>query len=105
MAHVAVTLRLDKSKATLESIPPIPLVRPGDTIAWTCPDGAITLSFDTKGVFEGSPKFQAAKGAQTDKGKIRADAPKNHFDCIATFNGKPMPISYGFDTSGSGGSR
>jgi hypothetical protein len=104
MPHVAVTLRLDKANDILKATPPAPVVRPGDTIAWTCPDGAITVSFNTNVVFEGSSKFQAPKGGQTDKGKIRANAPLgNHFDCIVTFDGKPMPVSYGIDTSGSGG--
>jgi hypothetical protein len=103
MAHVPVTLRLNAAQKILEPTPPRPKVRPGDTIAWTCPDGAITVSFDTSVVFESSSKFQAAKGGQTEKGKIRADVPLNQFfECHVTFNGQPMPISYGIDTSGSG---
>jgi len=104
MAHVPVTLRLNADNTNLDAIPPRPVVHPNDTIAWTCPDGTITVSFDTTVVFVGSSKFQAGKGGQTDKGKIRADVPLNqHFPCNVTFDGKPMPISYGFDTSGSGG--
>jgi hypothetical protein len=103
MSHVAVTLRLNPVTKTLEPTPPKPVVHPGDTIAWTCPDGAITVSFDTSVAFESSSKFQATKGGQTAKGKIRADVPLNqHFECHVTLNGQPMPVSYGFDTSGSG---
>jgi|SRR5580765_3101369 plastocyanin len=104
MSHVAVTLRLNTAQKILEPTPATPVVHPGDTIAWTCPDGAITVSFDTNDAFESSSKFQAAKGSRTDKGKIRADVPLGqHFECHVTFNGKPMRVSYGFDTSGSGG--
>ena len=104
MAHVAVTLTLNAAKTKLDVTPPTPTVHPNDTIAWACPDGTITVSFDTTVVFEGSSKFQAAKGGQTVKGKIRADVPLNqHFDCIVTFDGKLMPMTYGIDTSGSGG--
>jgi plastocyanin len=101
---VPVTLTLSADKTKLDAQPPRPVVHPGDTIAWTCPDGAITVAFDTKVAFESSSKFQAAKGGHTDKGKIRADVPLGqHFECHVTFNGQPMPISYGFDTSGSDG--
>jgi hypothetical protein len=108
MSHVAVMLKLVEAnppaEAKLETTPAHPMVHPGDTIAWTCPDGEITVSFDTNVVFESSSKFHAVKSGQTDKGKIRADVPLNrHFECFVTFNGKPMPISYGIDTSGSGG--
>jgi hypothetical protein len=97
-------LTLNADKTNLDVTPPRPLVHPGDTIAWTCPDGAITVSFDTNVVFESSSKFHAAKSGQTDKGKVRADVPLGqHFQCNVTFNGQPMPISYGIDTSGSGG--
>jgi plastocyanin len=103
MKHVPVTFTLNAAK-TLDVDPPRPTVHPGDTIAWTCPDGAITVSFDTSVVFESGSKFHAAKGGQTEKGKIRADAPLGQFfKCHVTFNGQPMEVPYGFDTSGSGG--
>ena len=103
MPHVPVILRLNTDQKTLDPTPPRPTVDPGDTIGWTCPDGAITVSFDTS-AFEHSPKFQASKGEETGRGKIRANVPRGHFfECHATFNGQPMQVSYGFDTSGSGG--
>jgi len=104
MKHVPVTFTLNAAKTDLDVDPPRPRVHPGDTIAWTCPDGAITVSFDTSVAFESSSKFHAAKGGHTEKGKIRADVPLNHFfQCHVTLDGRPMPVSYGFDTSGSGG--
>jgi hypothetical protein len=109
MAHVPVTLRLaqENNVNVLNPTPARPTVHPNDTIAWTCPDGAITVSFDTNDTtvaFDGNSKFHAEKGGQTVKGKIRADVPLGrHFECHVTFNGQQMPVSYGFDTSGSDG--
>jgi plastocyanin len=104
MKHVPVTFTLNATKTDLDVHPPRPVVDPGDTIAWTCPDGAITVSFDTSVAFERGSKFQASKGGQTENVKIRLDVPRGQFfQCHVTFNGQPMPVSYGFDTSGSGG--
>jgi hypothetical protein len=112
MKHVPVTFRLNAAQ-DLDVDPPRPRVHPGDTIGWTCPDGAITVSFDTSVAFEPSagatslshkPTFQAAKGGHTEKVKISLDVPLDQFfECHVTLDGRPMQVTYGFDTSGSGG--
>lgn len=109
MANVLVKLKLDTTGKTLLTDRTPIVVEPGDTIEWKCDDGEITVSVEGAGLFEGNAKFSAKKGQSTARGKIAATAAQDkkkglmkHFDCKVTFDGKPMPISYGFDVPGSG---